>query len=49
MKSKSLNGVWTLYYAESGKYEIEDYREFDNYDIAHIHANVPGNVELDLS
>ena len=38
MKTKSLNGTWTLYYAESGKYEIP-----------HIPATVPGNVELDLS
>ena len=49
MKSKSLNGTWTLYYAESGKYEIENYAEFDKYEIPHIPATVPGNVELDLS
>lgn len=49
MKSKSLNGTWTLYYAESGKYEIENYAEFEKYDIPHIAATVPGNVELDLS
>ena len=49
MKSKSLNGTWTLYYAESGKYEIENYAEFEKYGIAHIEATVPGNVELDLS
>ena len=49
MKSKSLNGKWTLYYAESGKYQIKNYSEFDKYDIPHIEATVPGNVELDLS
>lgn len=49
MKSKSLNGTWTLYYAESGKYEIENYSDFDKYDIPSINATVPGNVELDLS
>lgn len=49
MKSKSLNGNWTLYYAESGKYKIDNYSEFDKYEIPHIPAAVPGNVELDLS
>ena len=49
MKSKSLNGKWSLYYAESGKYNVENYAEFDKYEIPHIEATVPGNVELDLS
>lgn len=49
MKSKSLNGTWTLYYAESGKYQIDNYTEFDKYEIPNIPATVPGNVELDLS
>ena len=49
MREKSLNGTWTLYYAESGKYKIENYAEFDKYEIPHIPASVPGNVELDLS
>ena len=49
MKSKSLNGKWTLYYAQSGEYQIDNYSEFEKYGIAHIEASVPGNVELDLS
>lgn len=49
MRKKDLNGIWTLYYAESGKYNIENYALFDMYDIPHIQATVPGNVELDLA
>ena len=49
MTSKNLNGKWTLYYADTGKYIIDDYSKFDLYNIPSIPATVPGNVELDLS
>ena len=49
MNSQSLNGKWTLYYADTGKYTIDDYSKFDDYNIPHVEAQVPGNLELDLS
>ncbi len=49
MISQSLNGKWTLYYAETGEYTIDDYGKFDSYNIPCVEATVPGNVELDLS
>ena len=49
MNSQSLNGKWSLYYADTGRYTIDDYSKFDDYNIPHVEATVPGNVELDLS
>lgn len=49
MISQSLNGKWTLYYAETGEFTVDDYSKFDEYKIPSVPANVPGNVELDLS
>ncbi len=49
MITQSLNGKWTLYYAETGEYTVDNYGDFDSVGIPHIDACVPGNVELDLS
>ena len=49
MISQSLNGKWTLYYADTGEYTVDDYSDFDGVGIPHVEAQVPGNVELDLS
>ena len=49
MISQSLNGKWTLYYADTGEYTVDDYSDFDSVGIPHVEAQVPGNVELDLS
>ncbi len=51
-KSVSLDGAWTLYYAEhralapSAEYRTQD--DLDASGIAHVPAVVPGNFELDL-
>lgn len=49
MISQNLNGKWTLFYAETGEFTVDDYSSFDKLGIPHVEATVPGNVELDLS
>lgn len=38
MISQSLNGKWTLYYAETGEYVVDDYSKFDEYKIPSVPA-----------
>lgn len=45
----NLNGKWKLYYYEYGKESIMSPDKLVNANIPSIVANVPGNVELDLS
>lgn len=44
-----LNGKWKLYYRPQEDYSIDSIKELEKSDIPFITANVPGNVELDLS
>lgn len=48
MQKLSLNGVWDLYYFPQGTRRINNPEEL-SADLPHIKAQVPGNVELDLS
>ena len=45
----SLNGKWKLYYFPQGKYPLVNPDQLTTLKVAAIDANVPGNVELDLS
>ena len=47
MKSISLNGTWNLYYYNQKEYNIKSPEQLEN--IPKINAEVPGNIELDLS
>ena len=45
----SLNGQWDLYYYDAVEGRTCEAKELMNGDIPHIPAEVPGNVDLDLS
>ena len=49
MKNYSLNGNWDLYFFPQGSQEINCPEDLKGKDIPKIVAQVPGNVELDLS
>ena len=49
MKNYSLNGNWDLYFFEQGSQEVNCPEDLKGKDIPKIQAEVPGNVELDLS
>jgi len=49
MKKLSLNGSWDLYFFEQKNIETSGIDSFDKNNVYHVPAEVPGNVELDLS
>ena len=49
MITHSLNGIWNLYYYDRNKYNIDLPEDLISSGISKINAEVPGNVELDLS
>lgn len=49
MHQYSLNGKWKLYFCKQGSQSIENPNDLLYKNISVIEADVPGNVELDLS
>ncbi|MBQ7986724.1 MAG: glycoside hydrolase family 2 [Clostridia bacterium] len=49
MKNYSLNGNWDLYFFKQGSMNIKTPEDLKGSDVPKILAEVPGNVELDLS
>ena len=49
MKKISLNGRWELYFFEQEKIKSYGVDSFDKKEVNFVFAEVPGNVELDLS
>jgi beta-mannosidase len=49
MRKTGLDGSWTLYYFKQGEFEIHSLDDLKNDHISSVPAEVPGNVELDLS
>ena len=49
MKKYSLNGKWDLYFFAQENSELKDFIDYEKNSANKIIADVPGNVELDLS
>ena len=49
MQKYSLNGKWDLYFFAQENSELKDFIDYEKNSANKIIADVPGNVELDLS